>query len=179
MRHKYQIRFGIIIILFGLILLISNITGIRLWSYIWPLLLVGLGIWMIVRPQRFSRKSDVQFRFLGGMDYKSPWSLKDENIISLIGDINLDLTQAEISPGETHIELRGFVGDIDVIVPENAGIAVTSNSFVTSANAFGYKQEYFLTPYKVESENYAAAERKINLNLGFFVTDLNLKQLGS
>jgi lia operon protein LiaF len=179
MRHKYQRRFGVIIILFGLILLFSNITGIRLWSYIWPLLLVGVGIWMILRPQKFSWNSDVKFRFLGGMDHKGAWSLKDENIVSLIGEVNLDLTQAEISPGETHIELRGFVGDIDVIVPADAGIAVTSSSFVTSANAFGYKQNYFLTPYEVESDNYATAERKVHLDLGFFVTDLHIKQLGN
>lgn len=179
MSNKYQIRFGVIVILFGLILLISNITGIRLWSYIWPLLLIGVGIWMILRPQKFGSNSDVKFRFLGGMDHKGSWSLKDESIISLIGDINLDLTRAEIPLGETHIKLRGFVGDIDLVIPADAGIAVVSNSFVTTTNALGSKQDYFLHPYVVESENYASAERKVHLDLGFFVTDLNLKQLGN
>ncbi len=176
MRHKYQITMGVIIILFGLMILVSNLTGIRLWSYIWPLLLIGLGIWMILRPKRFNRQSDVQFRLLGGIHHKGHWSVKDENIVSLIGDIHMDLTQADIPSGETYVELRGFVGDIDIIVPADVGISVTSSSFVTSANVFGYKQDYFLTPYEVESDNFAASERKICLNLGFFVADLNLKQ---
>ena len=110
------------------------------------------------------------------MHYKGKWSLKDENIVSFIGDIHMDLTQAEILPGETHIELRGFVGDIDIIVPTDVGIAVTSSAFVTSAEAFGHKHDYFLTPFEAKSDNFATAERKIHLDLGFFVTDLNITQ---
>jgi predicted membrane protein len=177
MRHKNQIRFGIVIILFGLILLISNITGIDLWSYVWPLLLVGLGIWMIHQPQRFRGNSEMQFRFLGWMDYPDGWSLKNENIFSFIGEMHLDLSKAVIPAGETKIVLHGFVADIDVTVPADVGIKVKSNAFVTSAYAFGYKQDYFLTQYDIKSENYAEAEQKIALDLGFFVTDFHLTHL--
>lgn len=179
MKHKNQLTMGILIISFGLMLLISNITGIRLWSYIWPLLLVGVGVWMIVHPQKFSNPSDVKFRLLGGMHYKGNWQVRNENVVAIIGDMHIDLTQADIPPGETTIELRGFVGDINVIVPAHAGIAVTSNSFVTSAKAFGYKQDLFLTPYKAESNHYFEAERRIHLDLGFFITDLSIKYLDS
>jgi hypothetical protein len=179
MRSKFQIRFGIVIILFGMILLISNITGIRLWSYIWPLLIISLGIWMIIHPVGFSRNSNIQFQFLGGVDNIATTPLKDENIISLIGEFNLDLTQAEIPAGYTHIEIRGLVGDIDIAVPENCGVSVVSSAFVTSANVFGYKQDYFLTPYEVESDNYSTAEQRIHLDLGFLVTELNLEQTKS
>jgi predicted membrane protein len=179
MRQKYQFTIGVFIILFGLMLLISNLTGIHLLSYIWPLLLIVLGIWMIVRPSRFNLQPDVRFRFLGGKDHSGHWSVKDESIVSFIGDVHLDLTQADIPAGETHIELRGFVGDINVIIPAFAGIAVRSSAFMTSANAFGIKRDYFLTSYAVESDNFATAENKIRLDLGFFVTDLNLQQTNS
>ena len=89
----------------------------------------------------------------------------------------MDLTKAEIPPGETRIDLRGFVGDINVVLPADAGIVVISNAFVTSARALSDNNDYFLTPYQIESENYASADRKIRLKLGFFVTNLHLVQL--
>ncbi|TFG68804.1 MAG: hypothetical protein E4H27_07660 [Anaerolineales bacterium] len=174
MRQKFQITMGVIIISFGLILLVSNLTGIRLWSYIWPLILISLGIWMVMRPARFNRDSTMQFRFLGGIPYRNNGTVKDENIVSFIGDVHMDLTRAKILPGETHIGLRGFVGDIDIIVPADIGIAVTSSAFVTSATAFGYKQDYFLTPFELKSDNFVSTERKISFDLGFFVTNLNV-----
>lgn len=177
MRNKFQITIGIGVILLGMILLISNLTGIPLWSYIWPLLFISLGIWMIVRPKKFDWSSVTTYKFIGNIDYPRNHSLKDENIVSFIGDIHIDLVHSEIPLGETQIELRGFVSDIDILLPPDTGLSIISNAFVTSADVDGYKQDYFLNTYAWHSENYQKEERNVCIDLGFFVTDINIKQV--
>ena len=177
MRNKFQVTIGISVILFGLILLISNLTGIPVWSYIWPLLLIGMGIWMIVRPKTFNWGTAATYRFIGGIDYPRNHSLIDENIFSFIGDIHMDLVKSDIPMGETRIAIRGFVSDIDILIPGDTALSITSNAFITSAEIDGDKQDYLLTSYNWQSDNYQNVERKINIDLGFFVTNLKIQQV--
>lgn len=41
---------GVILIIVGSIFFLNNFLGISIiWSYIWPLILIGLGVWLIMK----------------------------------------------------------------------------------------------------------------------------------
>jgi len=43
---------GIIILIFGLLLLVKNITGLHFWNYFWPIILIVLGLFVLFKDVR-------------------------------------------------------------------------------------------------------------------------------
>jgi lia operon protein LiaF len=103
------------------------------------------------------------------------WHVSDEDIWNLIGDVVLDLRDADIPPGKTEISVHGFVGQVDVRVPPDAGVRVSGQAMVLDANAFDYDQTFIMTPYDGQTLNYEDAERRVHIDLQLFVADLNVE----
>ncbi len=176
MRVKTQIIIGAIVVVWGLLLLVGNLVGIDVWAYVWPLVLIAIGVWLLTRRGRPGGRAFARFILLGDVHRRGAWNVKDEDIFCLIGDIHMDLTQALIPPGETTVRMQGFVNSITLRVPRDVGVAVSSTAFLTTARAFGHKQDFMITPYEVQSDNYPDADRKIRFELLYFVADLKVRQ---
>jgi lia operon protein LiaF len=177
MRNQGQLIAGVAIIAIGLIILFSNLLDINLWGLCWPALLIVLGLWLLLRPQMVGRDAHVSVKLIGDFDRAGAWEPVDEEFWVLVGDIDLDLTGTSIPVGETRFRTYGFVGDVELIVPRDVGVAVTSTAFVSDVKAFGDRRETFLAPLEVTSENYAAAERKVRLLTYAFVGDVKVRQV--
>ena len=177
MRNKWQVVIGAFIILVGLMILIGNLTGFNFWKIFWPLLLIGLGIVLLLRPQMISSDATVRQKLLGDIRLDGEWQVTDEEIWLLVGDVRIDLTEAQIPAGETKFRIFGFVGDVRMIVPAGVGISVQSNAFVTDSRVLGEKRESFLAPMHFATDDYETAERKIRLETGYFVADIKVKQV--
>jgi lia operon protein LiaF len=173
MRRRTQIIIGTGIIAWGLLLLLGNLLQINIWNYVWPLILIGVGIWLLTRPHGPDKATHVVL--LGDQRRRGPWEVRDESLFCFVGDIHLDLTEAIVLPGETTLRLQGFVNSIYVKLPEHIGLAISSTAFVTSAYALGHKQDAFLTPYEMQSSNYHEADRRVRLELIYFVADLKVR----
>ena len=176
MRGKGQIIFGLVILLVGLALLIDNLFHISIWSFFWPLTIIALGVWMILRPRGVGTRARVWQRLLGDVRRTGDWRVTDEEFWHLIGDIRLDMTEAQIPEGETTIRIYGLVGSLRLVVPEGVGVSVSSTAFVTDARVFGQKTDNVLSPYKYQSEDYSTAERRIRIESSRFITDLRVKR---
>ena len=95
-----------------------------------------------------------------------------------VGDIELDMINADIPDGVTKIRTFGFVGDIDLYVPGNVGVAVDSTAFVSELSIADSKEENFLTPVHLQTNNYKIAAKKILLQTTGFVGDIKVRQVG-
>jgi len=169
MNHRLNIFIGAGIILIGFISLVNAIFHINLWDFFWPIVLIGLGTLLLLRPQMVTPGTNVRFIPLGDIHRSGTWQVTPEEIWTFVGDIDLDLTKAEIPPGETKIRIVGFVGDIDVLVPQGIGFNISGWAFVTDGKAFGQRVESFFSPIQMTSPNYEAAERKVCLETSYFV----------
>jgi len=175
MRNKGQLIVGLVIVLIGLTLLVGNLLHVNLWDFFWPLVLIGLGVWMLLRPRTVRTGTKVQQRLLGDIRRSGGWQVTDEEFWILIGDLKLDMSSAQIPEGETLIRTYGFVGDVKLVVPEGVGVSVSSTAFVTDSKVLGRKQDTFLATFRFASDNYETAERKIRLESTAFVTDLRIR----
>ena len=91
-----------------------------------------------------------------------------------VGDIHLDLSRAEIPPGETTIRVFGFVGEVEILAREDIGLSISSAGFLNQTNFLGQKREVFFTPANYKSDNYPEFERRMRLEFMGFVVELNL-----
>ena len=135
MRNKGQLIIGLVIVLIGVSLLVGNLFHVNLWDFLWPLVLIGLGVWLLLRPQTVRTGTKVQQRLLGDIRRRGAWQVTDEEFWILVGDVKLDMTTADIPQGETLIRTYGFVDSVKLIVPEGIGVSVSSTAFVTGMDS--------------------------------------------
>jgi len=164
------------IIVVGLLLLAGNLLNINVWALIWPLGLILLGGWLLLRPRQAAPGTAVDFRFLGEIRRNGAWQVLPEELTAFIGDIDLDFRQAIVPVGETRLHVSGFIGDVHVTIPAGFGLRVTSSAFVTDVRFMGQKHEGFLSPVDFMTPGYAAAERKVLLETAWFVGDMKIRE---
>lgn len=178
MRNQTQLFFGLLVILIGVLFLVGNLFDISIGAFCWPIGLILVGLWLIMRPRMAGPNTGTNFLFLGDAERSGQWTVTDEEFYTFIGDMDMDFTKADIPVGETQLRFYGFINDIDVFVPADVGVAVQSSAFVTSFKAVGEGDEdSFLMPLNWQSDNYKLAERKIRLEAGHFIADIKVRQI--
>ena len=168
--------FGGLLILWGVLILISQLLHIDFWAICWPAALILIGVWLLLRPRLVLGGAPVNIRPLADIRRSGVWSVSDEEIWTFVGDTRLDMTQAEIPPGETVFRVYGFVGDVILRLPPEVGLSISSQAFLTESRMRGEKQDTFLSPYEYNSPEYESAERKLRLETYFFVVTLKIYQ---
>lgn len=117
----------------------------------WPMLLIALGLSICFgkgirvvfdgpkQKREWSRKGPSQHQFVGDLRYgRSPWVLDgDLNLSNSVGDLKLDLTTADITPGIHRIEVTQFVGETVIKVPDNVTVRVTAEASVGELEILG------------------------------------------
>ena len=176
MSKRLQMILGSLVLFFGLLLLIDNLFDISFWQFCWPIALILVGIFMLVGPRFRTAGSEINLRLFGVVKRSGNWDVANEEIWMFVGDIRLDLTEASFPGGETTIRVIGFVGDLDIIAPPEVGLSVAATGFLNSTKLYGRKQDTFMSTLHHVSDGYSEAERKLHLEMLFFVNDLNIKQ---
>jgi hypothetical protein len=172
MYNRWQVLVGAAIIVVGVIFLIGTVFDIDPWALCFPIVLIVAGVFVLLRPQLFTAG---RLKLLGSVRRYGTWQVADEEFYTGVGDVRLDMTDADIPAGETRIRVLVGVGSVNVRVPEGVGVLVSSIGFVTDAQALGQKQVNFFTPFEVASDDYQTAERKVRLETVNFVGDVKVR----
>jgi predicted membrane protein len=64
-----------------------------------------------------------------------------------------------------------------LFLPEDVGLSLTANGFVSSIKTNGHKEERILTPLKWQSDDYKAFERRVRLDMAGFVSEVKVRFL--
>lgn len=81
-------------------------------------------------PPRPSRQAETIFSIMGSNERKGPWNPPSRlNVVTLMGGIQLDFTEALLQPGVTEIQCVAIMGGIEITVPphikvENQGTGI-------------------------------------------------------
>jgi predicted membrane protein len=176
MHNTRLIFVGVAIIVIGLIALIGNIFDVDLGRFLCPTILILAGVWLLVRPRLVSSGTLLTTKLLGDVHRSGEWQVVEEEITLGVGDIELDMAHADIPSGETRIRAFGFVNGIRLIVPEGVGVIVSSLAFLTEAKLFDQKHTRFFAASQFVSDDYETAERKVHLDLSYFVADVKVRR---
>jgi lia operon protein LiaF len=177
--RNWQVVGGVAVIMIGLLSLISALTGFNVWSLICPAALIVIGVALIVRTRRVGPETDFSVKAIGGLRRRDGAMLKNQELWVGIADVDFLPAEADIPTGETRLRLLGFVGDIDLRIPEGIGLSIASLAFVTEARIFGDKTSNIVAPFEYTSPGYAESSRKIRLEATFFVADITVRQHAS
>jgi lia operon protein LiaF len=174
--NRTVIFWGLVLVVGGLVLLAGNLFNINVWALFWPVVLIALGVWFLIRPTHSLPGGVTTARFVGEIRRSGPWQVANEEFSQFVGDMRLDMSQAVIQPGETHLRFSGFVGDLTFTVPEGVGVSLAASSFVSEVNLFGQHRSSIFTPVDFSTPGYATAERRLRVEMSYFVVDAKFRQ---
>jgi predicted membrane protein len=173
---RWQVIIGIILILFGIIALMNQVfPNLRIGRFVGPLILIGLGLLLILRPRIAGPNVIVQIPILGDVRKTGIWEVTQHEIWWLVGSSRLDFTEAVFPKGDAVIKIFGFVTDLKVILPEDVGLRVSSSAFVSEYSGLYGKQERFLSQLEDQSENYSSADKRVDLQTVAFVSEIKIR----
>ncbi len=179
MRNKGQLILGGSILVFGFTILIGNLLDISIWRFIWPLLLIGLGVLIIFRQARDKDGTEAYFAFARDIIPKGELEAGNAEYWHFAGDLKIDFTKVTIPEGEHHWRLYGFVHELRLQVPPDVGVSVSTNAFVTDKKIGGDKEDLILVPLEWRSAAYDTSPNKLHIEATGFVVDVRVKEVDS
>ena len=140
---------------------------------------VALGVLAFMAAWRVRRFSRRMRRAVGHLrSATGGWTVGDDTVIStVVGDIALDLRDADLPEGETECAVLCWLGTIQVRVPRDVGVDVTAQSIVGSVDVLGVREEGVVRDIHVRSDGYDERPRRVRLRLSTFVGELMVVQV--
>ncbi len=176
---KWSLYLGGFLLLLGFVSLVDVIWNVNLWSYLWPLILIGLGLIIIFRPKWFilwDWEGRGHNRFVGDYHTVLQGTGKDEQYNTFAGDHTIDLTNVVVPSGGINYKFNGFAGDVTIIVPENVGVRVRGNVFAGELDIFGDNMQSVMSPFEGETPGFDTAESKVFVEANYFACDVKLRR---
>lgn len=121
---------GIIFILVGGILLANNWLDVNVWAFIWPIILVAIGLIFIFSRPRFDKNINEEDKlniktFFSGAEVRSRSELfQGGTITAVFGGAEIDLRDATFDPTGAQLEITTVFGGVEIRVPENVHVVI-------------------------------------------------------
>ena len=176
MRNPGTVWLGGALLVIGLLTLVGQVFNINFWQFCWPVGLIVVGVWVLFRPQINAPGSHTHVVLLGDYNHGRSEPLVSRDVMLGIGDAKFEFSAADVLPGETVLRFYGFIGDVELRLPEGVGLSLYSMAFVNDANWMGNKSDHFLAPFEITTPAYADMEKRVRLETYFFIASLKVKQ---
>lgn len=173
---RWQIIMGVVLVFLGLSALLEALFVVDLWRFVGPLLLIGIGVLLILRPQLAGPDVHVQMPVLGDMRKTGSWEATQHEIWWVVGTNRLDFTNAVFPKGDARIRIIGFVAEVRVILPEDVGLRVEASGVVSELKDMDGKQERIFSLLEYETPNFTDAEKRVTLQTIGFVSEIKVKR---
>ena len=166
---------GLILIILGLIFLLNQFD-IHIFSLLWPLAIVGFGVYLIYRATRKSsgeNTSSYDFSmFADGRQEIITGPVDGTKISRFIGDVNLDVRNGILKPGANAIELSSFIGDMRIVVKTGTAVRLRASNMVGDVRFFDSHRSAFGSSLTVSTPDYDTAASKVDIVSSSFIGDI-------
>ncbi|MBS8262961.1 hypothetical protein DYI25_00760 [Mesobacillus boroniphilus] len=153
---------------------------------LWPLFLIYFGLAMIFRKNRIkvvfdtdasstkqetTADGDNSVKRIRGVSVgkvtfkKQNWAVEPMDLYNMVGDYFIDFSKGYISERETPVKVRGWVGDVKMLIPEDIPVKVSAVVGVGEVKVFDYAPEQIKHVIEYKSVDYDDAVRKLNISI--------------
>ncbi|MFH1699268.1 MAG: cell wall-active antibiotics response protein LiaF [Candidatus Zixiibacteriota bacterium] len=168
--------FGVILVILGTLFILDKFH-IDLFEMFWPSLIIAAGVYLIYKSTRRSTSDNVHAESFGGSKRTSlTGTIRGSNYSYFINDTDLDLTGIELQPGDNHIRVSTFIGDVRLTVPKDAAVRAHASNFIGDVFLFDKSFGGFITSCEDKTSNYDSAEKRLVINCSSFIGDIKVYQ---
>jgi lia operon protein LiaF len=149
------------------------------WLKLWPILIVAFGLHKLFKKPVKKIKGTMSFeteKKIEKRSFHSPeWTLEPIDLHKKVADYYFDFSKAIIPPGETPIQLTGYVGNIHMLIPENLAVHITVKGSVGDVELFDKKDNGLHTNLVFQSPTFEEADKRLRIYIEFNVVDVKIQ----
>ena len=176
MNARGQILLGAVLVAAGLLALLDHWFDISLWPLVFPLLLIGLGVWVLKRPESVAPGTRVTQRLLGDVSRRE--TVGDEDIFVLLGDVKIDWSASLWPEAPVTVWVSNLLGDIRIKVPEGVGVSISSRAALGTLRFNGRKQEASFALVHEQTDDYETAVHRLDVHVVHLLGDVTIERAG-
>lgn len=177
MARKHELALGGAILLLGIVLAAQKLAQLHLWRYVWPGLLVLLGIWVLWRAAHTTTSAVTTFRLVGDIVRQGPWQGRDEAFYLLAGAVELDLTAARLPESGITLSCSGLAGDVRLRVPDTVPVRLTATALVGEAHLDDQQRTVLARSVTLMTPGLEQAQGSVTLHTTFIVSDIHITRV--
>jgi lia operon protein LiaF len=175
------------------------------WWKLWPLFIIAIAIQVAMnksmnltvtvdrssakdKDRVFEKREDVSSKtspkhhrknfIIGEVKFSEPnWPLEPMNFQNVVGDYYFDFSKAFIPEGETPILIKGWVGDVKVIIPEDIPVDIAIEVKVGEVKLFEQKSAEIRSDFYYRSPGYEESSKKIKLLINVKVASIRVSEV--
>ncbi|WP_167360038.1 cell wall-active antibiotics response protein LiaF [Halobacillus dabanensis] len=157
---------------------------------LWPLLFIYIGFGILFRKSRSkykfendsksspSNRPKSKHMMIGDHSFNEEnWKVEPMNLWNGVGDYKFDFTRAFIPDLDTPIIVRGWVGDVKMLVPKHVPFRVDAKVKTGDIRVAGHKADGMNRSFQFETEDYSSATRRLTINIDLGVGSIRVEQV--
>jgi lia operon protein LiaF len=188
---RKQFGWGSFIILLSTLLIMDRFDVIDfnfldVWK-LWPLVLIYFGAAILFKSKKIkviyqtdisstkemgsTSAPEVSLKKIRGVSIgkvtfkKQNWAVEPMDLYNMVGEYFIDFSKGFIPDRETPIRVRGWVGEVKMLIPEDVPVKIDAVIGVGEVKLFDYAQEQIKHVVAYKSDDYDQAVRKLNITI--------------
>ena len=188
-----ELFWGFLLIALGVVFLLDKLDIMDVGDFFrifWPVILIAIGLKLILnRNAGGSAESNkktliqndeqsVKYSKVFG-DVKLRLDSQDFNggsISTIIGEIDIDLSQSNIKSSEKILSLSGVIGEVSIILPKTLKVSVKANVTVGDIKILDTTDDGFFINRTYQSEGYETAKKKLYISISQVIGDIEIRR---
>ncbi|WP_421384083.1 cell wall-active antibiotics response protein LiaF [Bacillus salacetis] len=206
-RRMIKFTFGLFLFIYGGLLILNFFDVVSFtygdWWRLWPVSLIGFAFMVIWKKSqiRVTLSSDYPFDeekavqketheggktkvkinrgyIIGDVKFNQPnWPLESMRLYNMIGDYYFDISKAYIPEGETPIHIKGWIGDVKMLIPEDIPVDISVEGSIGDIKIFGQKSSDIKPSLSYRSPGYEEAEKKLKIIIEFTIGSVRINKV--
>jgi lia operon protein LiaF len=202
-KRMFKFTFGLFLSIYGALLILDSFEVVSFhygdWWKLWPVSLIGFAftvLWKksrirvmyssddfldeddIVQKKEYEKVKINKSHFIGDIKYNQPnWPLESMRLSNMIGSYYFDISKAYIPEGETPIYLKGWIGDVKMLIPEDIPVDISIDESIGDIKLFGQKSSDIKPTMSYRSPGYEEAEKKIKIFIEFSIGSVKINKV--
>jgi lia operon protein LiaF len=114
---------------------------------------------------------------IGDFTLRDYFELEDLHLWNAIGDVDIDFTKAMLQDRETEVTIKGWIGDIDVVIPREIPVFVEVQLLIGEFKIFDQRGDGISKKHVYKSPGYDEAIQKLHLIVDVKLGDVRIVEV--
>ncbi|MGA9225156.1 MAG: cell wall-active antibiotics response protein LiaF [Mesobacillus sp.] len=205
MHKKRHYAWSSFILIFSALLILDRL-GVLAFQFLdvwklWPVLLTYFGISMLFNKNKMKVSFNTDFPLekegedtagyhdsaslkrirgisVGDVTFKKQnWAVEPIDLFNMVGDYFIDFSKGFIPEKETPVKVKGWIGDVKMIIPEDVPVMINAAVSVGELKVFDYAPDQIKHTFTYKSDNYDDAVRKLNITVELKVGSIRIDRV--
>lgn len=106
-----------------------------------------------------------------------PYDLDGLNVSYGVCDVKIDLSKAILPQGETTLVISALIGDVDIYVPYDLDVSVSTSVSAGNLEVLGTKQSGLNCHMEKTSPGFHSASRRVKISVSVLLGDVDVRYL--